>query len=565
MSAAPRVFPAIDRWTQDRPDLPEAVAVAARWFDAHLPDGWEVFVQPPLNGLRPDLVVVHPEHGAAVYAIDCTPTDLPPEAHAEHMMLLHQRIGLSLDELAGAGRLPKGRRSAGLHSLRLRADRFDDPARLTLGYVLGPLLRASADLPPQAASLWRRWLRDDRALPPGERTLGFGLSAQQREIVANPTGVRARRIRGAAGSGKSIVLAGRAAKLAAEGKRVLVLSYNATLPAYLMDLAAKQSADPKGLFLVTALHFHAWLRRMASLAGALDAFNEVMDDGGLKHPARLADEARHWIATLATFQKWDAVIVDEAQDLHPAFWPLIRAALRSPNGEVLVAADRTQNIYGVAAPSELQMEGFGFRGPWTTLESTFRLPPRLCALARDFLEAHMPLPDSLPPESPQGTLAFGVELGWQSVVARDLVPTAVAAVKRHVARWEREERPTQTVCLVPTKGLGRAIVAGLEDAGIEVKHTFGVGDTPDERRAEAMRRKRQLRPGEPGVLVTTVHSFKGWEGRSIIGAVGHDQSQRARMLLYTAMTRLRNDPQGAMLSLISADPSLADEAARWAA
>ncbi len=80
-----------------------------------------------------------------------------------------------------------------------------------------------------------------------------------------------------------------------------------------------------------------------------------------------------------------------------------------------------------------------------------------------------------------------------------------------------------------------------------------------------MRRKRQVRPGEPGVLVTTVHSFKGWEGRSIIAAVGDDRSVRARMLLYTAMTRLRNDPQGAMLNLVSADRSLDDQAVRWAA
>lgn len=565
MSGSSRVFPAIDRWTQDRPDLPEAVAVAVRWFDAHLSEGWEIFVQPPLNGLRPDLVVVHPLDGAAVYAIDATPADLSPEVRAEQMTTLHQRLSLSLDELAGAAQLPSGRRSAGLHSLRLRAERFDDPGRLTLAYVLGPLLRSAAALPAQAAVRWRQWLRDDRALPPGERTLGFALSAQQREIVANPMGVRARRVRGSAGSGKSIVLAGRAAKLAAEGKRVLVLGYNAMLPAYLMDLAAKQVAEPKGLFLVTALHFHAWLRRMAVLANALGDFSALMDYGGLKNPAQLAAAAQQWIAAVASHQKWDAVIIDEAQDLHPAFWPLIQGALRSPNGEVLVAADRTQNIYGVAAPSEPLMEGFGFRGPWITLESTFRLPPRLCSLARGFLEAHLPMPDILPPESPQGALAFGVELGWQSVTTHELVPTTVAAVLRHIARWAREDRPTQTVCLVPTKGLGRAIVAGLEQAGIDVKHTLGVGDTPEARQAEAMRRKRQVRPGEPGVLVTTVHSFKGWEGRSIIAAVGDDRSVRARMLLYTAMTRLRNDPQGAMLNLVSADRSLDDQAVRWAA
>lgn len=39
------------------------------FFDEYLPDGWEVYVQPHLNGLRPDFVLVHPAVGIAVFEV----------------------------------------------------------------------------------------------------------------------------------------------------------------------------------------------------------------------------------------------------------------------------------------------------------------------------------------------------------------------------------------------------------------------------------------------------------------------------------------------------------------
>ena len=560
-----RIYPSPDRWQQDRPGLSDALVRAARWFDAELPEGWEIYVQPPVNGLRPDLVVMHPQHGAAVFAIDDGVTADDVAADAERLAMLQQRLTMTLAELATAAHLPHGHRSFCLRQLRLRAERFEAPDDLSLAYVLAGLRWPSKAMPAGAADCWRAWLRDDRALPASSRTLGFSLTAQQRDLIANPSGVRARRLRGAAGSGKSIVIAGRAARLAQEGKRVLVLSFNATLPAYLMDLAARQSSDPKGLFLVTVLHFHAWLHRIATLVNDLRGFGEAMSLAMRGNAEPLAEAGRRWVATLKEFQRWDAILVDEAQDFDPSWWDIIRGALRQPGGELLIAVDRTQNLYGMAAWPEPQMEGFGFRGPWLTLATTFRLPPTLCRLASHFMATHLNGPDTLAPEPPQGALEFGIDLAWQQATLADFVPRSVAAVKEHVAHWQRQQRPMQTVCLVGASGLGLRIVQALEAAGMPVEHTFGLGDTREERRADSLRRKRQIRPGKPGVLVTTIHSFKGWEGASIIAAVPGASDPKGLALLYTAMTRLRNDPLGARLTLVSVDPALDPSTAGWPA
>ncbi len=39
------------------------------FFDRYLPEGWEIYIQPHLNGLRPDFVLLHPQIGIAVFEV----------------------------------------------------------------------------------------------------------------------------------------------------------------------------------------------------------------------------------------------------------------------------------------------------------------------------------------------------------------------------------------------------------------------------------------------------------------------------------------------------------------
>src|SRR4051794_17640075 len=59
------------------------------FFDSRLPAGWEIYVQPHMNGLRPDVVLLHPDVGAAVFevkdwnltALSYVPARGPDDAH----------------------------------------------------------------------------------------------------------------------------------------------------------------------------------------------------------------------------------------------------------------------------------------------------------------------------------------------------------------------------------------------------------------------------------------------------------------------------------------------------
>ena len=65
---------------RDWPALPTKLTcgeeLVADWFDQRLPAGWEIYLQPRINGLQPDIVLLHPEIGVAVYEVK----DWNPEA-----------------------------------------------------------------------------------------------------------------------------------------------------------------------------------------------------------------------------------------------------------------------------------------------------------------------------------------------------------------------------------------------------------------------------------------------------------------------------------------------------
>ena len=104
-------------------------------------------------------------------------------------------------------------------------------------------------------------------IAPSERPAARGLTTQRsanvREIEINPDNVAVRRFRGSAGSGKSFGLAARAARLAAQGQRVLVLSFNVTLANHLsalvVDRCLEYGANPTS---VTCTNFHSYCTRV---------------------------------------------------------------------------------------------------------------------------------------------------------------------------------------------------------------------------------------------------------------------------------------------------------------
>src|SRR5262249_12264096 len=102
--------------------------------------------------------------------------------------------------------------------------------------------------------------------------------------------------------------------------------------------------------------------------------------------------------------KYDAILVDEGQDYRPNWWDALRKACK-PDGEMLLVADATQDVYGTAtAWTDDVMDGAGFRGEWAKLSVSYRLPPRALDMAREFAQRFLPNETLDLPEPEQGSL-----------------------------------------------------------------------------------------------------------------------------------------------------------------
>ena len=60
------ISPSKDQWDKLRQPLEAGEIQFIEYLDQYLPQGWEIYIQPHLNGLCPDIVILHPKIGIGV-------------------------------------------------------------------------------------------------------------------------------------------------------------------------------------------------------------------------------------------------------------------------------------------------------------------------------------------------------------------------------------------------------------------------------------------------------------------------------------------------------------------
>ncbi len=140
------------------------------------------------------------------------------------------------------------------------------------------------------------------------------------------------RFTGGAGSGKTWLAVEKAKLLSRSGQRVGLFCYNKGLGQYLQEQVSNwRQAQP-----VFTGEFHEYVKSLGVPDGSGQAyFDEEM-------PRLLKELA----AELPPGQKFDAVIVDEAQDFAPLWWEALLACLKDPkSGQVYAFMDDQQDVY----------------------------------------------------------------------------------------------------------------------------------------------------------------------------------------------------------------------------
>ena len=171
------------------------------------------------------------------------------------------------------------------------------------------------------------------------------LTEQQKRVIAGLAENDRALISGTAGSGKTVLAMTAAKRFAAAGKKTLFLCFNKQLAQWLRS----QVSEPyRGSIVVE--HFHGLCRRLCGDAGV--PFTKPMGDAQSDQDfwnhtaAGLLDAAIDRID-----ERYDAIVVDEAQDFCPEWWlPIESLNRRGEAGALYLFFDRAQNIYRQTEP-----------------------------------------------------------------------------------------------------------------------------------------------------------------------------------------------------------------------
>lgn len=320
-------------------------------------------------------------------------------------------------------------------------------------------------------------------------------------------------IAGAAGTGKTVLALEKAITLAeeGEGKRVLLLCFNAPVGGYLRDAVA-DSAN------VTATHFHDFCRTVFSQAAAQTG-EPIRDIGQLDESQIGAELADAFIE--AETGEYDALIIDEGQDFSDRWLKALEVVVKDGDDGVLyVFYDNNQKVMsrGIQYLTELPVARY-------RLSRNFRNTKRIFRTADPFYKG-----DFVRPVGPQGG-----EVQWLTAESPDEIKTRLVEQIGDLIN-NHNVRPDEIAVLVPD------VAACSELAPKRRLGRYRVTDTGEH---------------ESGaVTLESIRRFKGLESPVVMLVQGMGRRIEEE-LLYTGITRAQS-----MLYVIAPSRVISDARAR---
>lgn len=590
------------------------------FFDRYLHEDWEIYIQPHLNGLCPDFVLLNPKAGIAVFEVKDWNLDAMnyyiESKPGKPPVLMAKKDGKDFSKQKENPVEKVYRYKEEIHNLYCpRLKRNSGFAVITAGVIFpfaednivknlffpsrefrgmleydyypisgknalqsGNLnevfpegkRRSSYIMNPDMAKDLRNWLVEPDSKAAQRAPLDIDETQKQYIITRTATGYR--RIKGPAGSGKSMILAARAAQLISEGKNILVVTYNITLWHFLRDLAVRWKPQCK-INTITWLNFHSWCKRVCQENDYEEEYKAIWrryhlnDDDmlttgkGITGPLEEVSKLVSSIVDVGEgIVQYDAILVDEGQDFLPEWWNILRKVVKE-DGEKLLVADATQDIYGTAKSwTDEAMIGAGFRGEWNKLEFSYRMPPKLINYVRAFAKQFLPEGLYDLPYSHQQKLedVYPCKLRWVQTTNEQAVQVCEEEILSLAPSADLSPLSmTDITFLAITNKLGLEVINKIGAKGVNFVHTFSDDNS------EARRRKLGFYMGDARLKATTLHSFKGWESKSLVVYIGHKNDTRAMCLAYTGMTRLKRNIDGSFLTIICAIKELEEYGKTW--
>lgn len=354
------------------------------------------------------------------------------------------------------------------------------------------------------------------------------------------------------------MLAQRAANLASQGKRVLVVYYNITLGHYIRD-HIQRARYGFSWERIDIIHFHKFCQNFLNendVPWPLGEGDYVMTE---EVPALVKTTLLS--GKNAKDRRYDAILIDEGQDFSRSWYEVLCLFLTA-NDELLLVRDERQNIYardpGWADSQRASDIKTRFRGPWRELNNTYRLQLPLVQQMQRFADEFLAdQPQRLVHNvGTQAVFEFATpKLVWREIEDDEESYQTVLRGAEWLARHE-SVHPQDIVILTANHEEGATIVKALEEKGFSVNHVFGYTKGQDGsdgstfgndrfRKSLSRRNKKSFQMGDGRIKVSTIHSFKGWELLNVLILIPSEAEYEGESLeeldklIYTALTRAR--------------------------
>ncbi len=287
---------------------------------------------------------------------------------------------------------------------------------------------------------------------------------------------------GGAGTGKTGLALEQAHRLTKNGKRVALVCYSRGLARFLQLQTEQWPTQPA--FVGT---FHRLALDWGAPDGSGDHYFETVVPTALRE------------AAMGRTDRFDAVVVDEAQDFGELWWPAMTACLRTPeNGGVFAFLDEGQRVFMRSSTAPVPGQPYPLRRNY---RNTKRIAQTFGSLAMEQGRY----------EGREGTRVRFVQCATGEVLAR-----SDDAVDALLDTWE-----PQQIALLTTKHRHPVHVERVEHVGDDAywEDFFAEDD----------------------VFYGTVSGFKGLERTCVVLAVnGFSAQARARQMLYVGLSRARS-------------------------
>ena len=352
----------------------------------------------------------------------------------------------------------------------------------------------------------------------------------KQKYYTNPKPGVYQKLFGVAGSGKTLVLAYRAAKLLNQNKKVLIICYNITLKHYIRQ-QIKKAALKFSWRNLHVDHFHGFTKKYALEKDIPYPFGGGVKEELIEHINRVVECRKKD----KNYRRYDAILMDEGQDFNEQWYKFLCDFL-TENNEVLFAVDKKQNIYN----RDLNW----VKGRWGhLLDQGYRIPKKQVKKINNFSKEFLKISDDntessliLPPDDNQlSLLPMDPKSIWINVKSFNDVIKEVHKLLSDLIN-DLSMKKSDIVILVDNNKEGMKLKNYIQEK-LGIKNIMDIFSSTGTRIGRL--KKTRFRINSPYLKMSTMHSFKGWEARNVIIITPENKSIDSQ--LYSALTRVREN------------------------